>query len=300
MEKIYQDNKGQLVFDIILLIIGCTLAYFSIVRPLSTKSKQKEETSLIDCRLKICNNDLLLDDSILLCRFIPVVGGEIIMGSSAIINMNYRQDTTYNNICYDYQKKYIHSFLIAEIPVTKKLYEYIINNNPPDSLSANNYREVYQLSTPRLWDNFILGLCAKTGRDFRLPTKDEWEYAAYGGNKGHGYKYAGSNDIEEVAFYKGNCDSADFPHIGKLKKPNELGLYDMSGNIYELVSTTAHQIDPVLKEMNRKHNNSEFKDVRILKGGCWKSPENECEVFYKGNLGPDDSTLTGIRLVLIR
>ena len=86
---------------------------------------------------------------------------------------------------------------------------------------------------------FLAKVYKSTGILFRMPTKEEWMFAAKGGNKSNGYLYSGSDDINEVAWYSGN--SLGFPHEPALKKPNELGLYDMSGNYSEL--TNNYQFD---------------------------------------------------------
>lgn len=78
---------------------------------------------------------------------------------------------------------------------------------------------------------FIFKLNQITGVNFRLPTLDEWEFSAKGGNKSLGYRYSGSNNIDEVAWYEGN--SSELIHPIKMKKPNELGIYDMTGNLLE-------------------------------------------------------------------
>ena len=84
------------------------------------------------------------------------------------------------------------------------------------------------------WDDcqvFVKKLNQLTGRTFRLPTEAEWEYAARGGKKGKGYRFAGSNNVDEIAWTYENCNNTT--HTVATKAPNELGLYDMSGNVYE-------------------------------------------------------------------
>lgn len=106
---------------------------------------------------------------------------------------------------------------------------------------------------------FLKAIREVTGIEFRLPTLAEWQYAAKGGNKSKGYKYSGSNDIDEVAWYKGNSGNA--VHGVALKKPNELGLYDMSGNYAEIASD----------------NNA---DIFVIDGkncgGSWKHEASKC------------------------
>ena len=120
------------------------------------------------------------------------------------------------------------SFLIGKYEVTQKQWKDIMGNNPcyykGDSLP------VYHIT----WDEiqvFIRKLNLLTGRKYRLPTEAEWEYAARGGKQSKGYKYSGSNNLDEVSWYFGNLDGRPQP-VGR-KKPNELGIYDMSGNVCE-------------------------------------------------------------------
>ena len=117
--------------------------------------------------------------------------------------------------------------------------------------------------------NFILEVREKTGLPWRLPTKDEWLYAASGGAKKSTYKYSGSDIIDDVAWYKGNCKNGA-NSVAK-KKANALGLYDMSGNYAELVFNVEAE--------------SEGNVDGDYYGGCWKDAANECTVtsYKKGS-----------------
>lgn len=109
--------------------------------------------------------------------------------------------------------------------------------------------------------NFLEKIKEETGIQMRLPTREEWMYAARGGNQSQGYTYSGSNDIDEVAWYKGNSQSQ--VHNFAQKKPNELGLYDMSGNYGDLCND----------------NTSDVANVDgYICGGCWKDDASSCKI----------------------
>lgn len=105
---------------------------------------------------------------------------------------------------------------------------------------------------------FIRAVREKTGISFRLPTKEEWMFAAKGGLKSQGYTYSGSNNIDDVAWYKGNCDGI---HDIATKAPNELGLYDMSGNYAEVCNDTQDLY---------------YIDGAVC-GGCWEDVSSDCK-----------------------
>lgn len=162
-----------------------------------------------------------------------VDGGTFQMGATPEMGSNVNDD-----------EKPVHqvtlsSYYIGQTEVTQELWYAVMGEKP----SENNW---YQW--PRYyfmgdmypafylkWESmvaFIEKLNELTGQQFRLPTEAEWEFAARGGNKSHGYRYAGGNDINEVAWWYGNSNGNYFHPVG-LKKPNELGLYDMTGNVTE-------------------------------------------------------------------
>lgn len=120
------------------------------------------------------------------------------------------------------------SFYICKYEVTQKLWCEVMGENPSEMQGDD--LPVEQVS----WDDcqsFISKLNELAGKNYRLPTETEWEYACKGGKYSKGYAYSGSNDIDEVAWYDGNSEGRTHP-VGQ-KMPNELGLYDMSGNVWE-------------------------------------------------------------------
>ena len=120
------------------------------------------------------------------------------------------------------------SFAIGQTEVTQELWEAVMGKNPSYNKKENSPVEFVTFDDCL---TFVSKLSQTTGQQFRLPTEAEWEYAARGGKYSHGYKYSGSNDINDVAWYKDNSERA-IHEVGQ-KYPNELGLYDMSGNVME-------------------------------------------------------------------
>ena len=140
---------------------------------------------------------------------------------------------------------------------------------------------------------FISRLNSLTGKQYRLPTEAEWEYAARGGKKSKGYKYSGSNFIEQVAWYKENSNNATHP-VGS-KQPNELGIYDMSGNVWEWcydwygAYDSGSQTNPVGPGSG---------SVRVIRGGSWNSIAAYIRVSGRsGNTPSYRNSILGFRLV---
>ena len=183
------------------------------------------------------------------------------------------------------------SYYIGETEVTQALWEAVMGSNPGRFKGAN--RPVEQVS----WNDckaFINKLNFTTGKNFRLPTEAEWEYAARGGNRSSGNKYSGSNILDNVAWNKDN--SGNETHDVMTKSPNELGLYDMSGNVFEWCQdwygnySSNSQTNPT---------GASSGSCRVLRGGSCYMYARGCSVFKRGcNLSDTRSCSLGLRLAL--
>ena len=181
-------------------------------------------------------------------------------------------------------------YYIGQIEVTQALWKTVMGTNP--STIKDNNRPVNNVS----WEDcqvFIEKLNQKTGYSFRLPTEAEWEYAARGGHKSRGYKYAGSDNIDEVAWYKDNSGGKYQPFA--LKKPNELGIYDMSGNVFEWCQDW---YGPYSADAQVNPQGPESGPYHMIRGGGWKHTKSN-RVTYRRTTGANlDITSIGLRLVL--
>ena len=136
-------------------------------------------------------------------------------------------------------------YYIGETEVTQALWEAVMGNNP--SRFNGSDKPVENVS----WEDcleFVKKLNKLTGKNFSLPTEVVWKYAACGGNKSNGYKYSGSDNIDDVAWYGGNASSTTHP-VGT-KSPNELGLYDMSGNVFEWCGYSRYRVSSLSSQTN--------------------------------------------------
>ncbi len=166
-------------------------------------------------------------------------------------------------------------FSIGKYEVTQEEWEAVMGANPSKVKSKKH--PVEQVS----WDDcqvFIQKLNELTGKEFRLPTEAEWEYAARGGNLSKGFKYAGSNDMSEVGWYR-QTEAYPTQDVGK-KAPNELGLYDMSGNVMEWCSDGYSAYQP---EAQTNPKGSEYPSSRVCRGGSWNYRERNCRVSCRAD-----------------
>ena len=130
---------------------------------------------------------------------------------------------------------------------------------------------------------FIERLNTATGKAFRLPTEAEWAYAAKGGQRSKNFLYSGSNNIDEVAWYAGNANKRS--HRVATKKPNELGLYDMTGNLWEFCQDTMkrhlYTEQPRVNPLYLDNEKPKQKAMKVLRGSGYEFAANESEVFRR-------------------
>ena len=182
-------------------------------------------------------------------------------------------------------------YYIGKYEVTQALWQAVMGNNPSnfkgDNLPVENVS----------WKDcqkFLSKLNNTTGKSFRLPTEAEWEYAARGGKKSRGYQYNGSNNLSDVAWYDDN--SGKKTHAVGTKQPNELGIYDMSGNVWEWCQdrygkySSSSQVNPTGANSGSR---------RVDRGGSWFFTARSCRSSCRGSYTPANrSSNLGLRLIL--
>ena len=183
-------------------------------------------------------------------------------------------------------------YYIGQTEVTQELWQAIMGNNP-SYFTGNLKRPVEQIS----WHDcqeFINKLNELSGQNFHLPTEAEWEFAARGGNKSLGYKYAGSDDIYAVAWWSGNSNESK-PVATKV--PNELGLFDMSGNVWEWCQDWSGDYSDEAQINPTGPTNG---TSRINRGGAWSiNPAWSCRVSNRNSSSPTNiNSILGFRLAM--
>ncbi len=216
-------------------------------------------------------------------NMVYVEGGTFTMGATSEQGSDvYRDEKPVHQVT-------LSSFHICKYEVTQELWQAVMGSNP--SRFNGSKRPVEKVS----WEDcqqFITKLNQLTGKNYRLPTEAEWEYAARGGNLSKGYKYAGSNSIGDVAWYDGN--SGNHTHDVGLKRANELGLYDMAGNVYEWCQDWKGHY-PSSSQTNPRGPSSDSN--RVFRGGCWYYDAKYCRVSYRSGNPPSESgSIFGLRL----
>lgn len=246
-----------------------------------------DATTLIDHVLNGVNNGsthTFIANNVMF-EMVRVEGGTFTMGATAEQASDAFSDELPTH------KVTLSPFLIGKYEVSQTLWFAVMGENPSVNTGIN-------LPVDNVtWNEcqtFITKLNELTGKDFRLLTEAEWEYAARGGNKSKGYKYSGSNNLGDVAWYIDNSNNTS--HAMGTKAPNELGIYDMTGNVMEWVSdwkgsySSGAQTNPTGPDSGT---------YRVNRGGSYGNVERLSRITNRNSIDPNMSSKTmGLRLCL--
>jgi formylglycine-generating enzyme required for sulfatase activity len=221
---------------------------------------------------------------------IYVEGGSFVMGCTSEQSDCYYDERPTHRVMLD-------SYYIGETEVTQELWRAVMGDNPSYFRGDETKLPVEKVS----WEDcqlFINKLNQLTGKNFRLPTEAEWEYAARGGKKSKSYKYNGSNTIDNVAWYDDN--SGNQTHNVKTKLPNELGIYDMSGNVWEWCQDWYGSGYYANSPQANPTGPSSGSD-RVFRGGSWNRYARNCRVALRNSNTPSSrGSRSGFRLILVQ
>ena len=205
-------------------------------------------------------------------EMVKVEAGTFMMGATSEMKDPYDDEKPVHQVTLT------NDYYMGKYEVPQALWEAVMGSNPSEYKGDNLPVEMVS------WNDcqeFISKLNSLTGRKFRLPTEAEWEYAARGGKKSRGYQYSGNSNISNVAWYDGNSGSK--PHPVGTKQANELGIYDMSGNVYEWCSdwygsySSSSQTNPT---------GADSGSGRVVRGGSWYDFAWGCRLSYRGSITP--------------
>ena len=216
---------------------------------------------------------------------VKVEAGTFMMGATSEMKDPYSDEKPVHQVTLT------NDYYMGKYEVTQALWQAVMGSNPSNFKGDNLPVETVN------WNDcqeFISKLNSLTGRKFRLPTEAEWEYAARGGKKSRGYQYSGSRKISDVAWYEGNSRSKTHP-VGR-KQANELGIYDMTGNVWEWCSdwyssySSSSQTNPT---------GADSGSSRVFRGGSWYGNARYCRLSFRDCTPPDCRGYNlGLRLAL--
>ena len=262
------------------LIVAISFAFINVlVAQDAAGKKKKKKSKKAEIELPSVSQELL--DS-LAANFVWVTGGKFMMGDYA---GEADEKPAYEVV--------VDGFAISKYPVTQRQWTAIMGSSPSEFKGCDQC-PIDMVS----WDDaqhFIAILNKLTGKNYALPTEAEWEYAAKGGLKSQGLRYSGADNIEAVGWYTGN--SGRHPHPVGEKTPNELGLYDMTGNVWEWCRDWYNKNYYELRESNNPTGPASGA-ARVRRGGSWFTQEVSCRTSSRNSVKQDyKDDSGGFRLV---
>lgn len=218
---------------------------------------------------------------------VKVDGGTFRMGNDGNLFDYFEDETPTHNVS-------LSTFYIGKTEVTQALWNAVMGNNPSEYVGdGSSNLPVENVS----WDDcqsFIENLNSITGSVFSLPTEAQWEYAARGGVKNSDYLYSGGDNLQLVGWFANNTTS---PCQVSSRDINELGLYDMSGNVAEWCSDWYGLYSG---ESQENPTGQFFGTKRVVRGGSWSSPEPDCRNTARSSQAPEyKSSAIGLRLAMV-
>ena len=216
---------------------------------------------------------------------VKVEAGSFYMGATSEMQNPYSDEKP------DHRVTLTNNYYVGKYEVTQALWQAVMGSNP--SNFKGDALPVEQVSWNDCQD-FISKLNRLTGKNFRLPTEAEWEYAARGGKKSRGYQFSGSITLGDVAWYKENSGSKT--HVVGTKQPNELGIYDMAGNVWEWCQDWYDQYS---ESSQNNPTGAASGAERVCRGGAWGSLAVSCRSSERDRCSPTYSCDNlGLRLIL--
>jgi formylglycine-generating enzyme required for sulfatase activity len=206
-------------------------------------------------------------------EFTVVKGGCFSMGAFAFDQNALEDEKPAHEVC-------VGSFRIGTFEVTQDQWQAVMGDNP--SGFKNGRRPVENITWSDAQD-FLARLNKATGRQYRLPTEAEWEFAARGGVKSKGFLFAGSNAFDDVAWVLSNSERQSATVGGK--RPNELGIYDMSGNVWEMCADR-YAADYFKESPKENPAGPAAGPARVMRGGSWARGPEAARVTQRVGIPP--------------
>lgn len=249
-------------------------------------------------------------------EMVAVDGGTFLMGAQKTDESKPNYDAEAGNDEAPVHEVTLSDYYIGRYEVTQQMWKYVMNYSglahdgsqmgpyieawlnidPNETFGLGDYYPAYNVSYNDIVELFIPRLNKITGKAYRLPTEAEWEFAARGGNKSNGYIYSGSSRLGDVAWYSSNASGAT--HQVNIKLGNELGIYGMSGNVYEWCSDLFNS-NYYANSPSNNPTGATTGNLHMIRGGGWSSAAKYCRVSYREYKTPEYSSWNlGFRLAL--